>query len=162
MKKGASAIGLESVPQSDAHWMRRALELARLAQENGEVPVGAVLVKDGALIAEGWNQPIAGHDPSAHAEMLALRAAGQALQNYRLVDTTLYVTLEPCVMCMGAIVHARVQRLVFGADDPLRGCAGSVLQLADAPFLNHRLEVDGGLLAGECAALLKGFFQSRR
>jgi len=128
----------------------------------GEVPVGAVLVKDGTLIAEGWNQPIAAHDPSAHAEMRVLRAAGQALQNYRLVETTLYVTLEPCVMCMGAIVHGRVKRLVYGADDPLRGCAGSVLQLADAPFLNHRLEVSGGLFAEECAALLKGFFQSRR
>lgn len=162
MNTGAAAIGLESVPQSDAHWMRRALDLAQRAMDMGEVPVGAVLVKDGALIAEGWNQPIVAHDPSAHAEMLALRAAGRMLQNYRLVGTTLYVTLEPCVMCMGAIVHARVKRLVYGADDPARGCAGSVLQLADAPFLNHRLEVNGGLLAGECAALLKGFFQSRR
>ncbi|HLF95945.1 MAG TPA: tRNA adenosine(34) deaminase TadA [Methylococcaceae bacterium] len=146
----------------DSRWMKRALELARRAQDMGEVPVGAVLVKDGTLIAEGWNQPIAAHDPSAHAEMRVLRAAGQALQNYRLVETTLYVTLEPCVMCMGAIVHGRVKRLVYGADDPLRGCAGSVLQLADAPFLNHRLEVSGGLFAEECAALLKGFFQSRR
>lgn len=142
--------------------MRHALELARRAQDMGEVPIGAVLVKDGTLIAEGWNQPIAAHDPSAHAEMLALRVGGQALQNYRLVDTTLYVTLEPCVMCMGAIVHARVRRLVYGADDPLRGCAGSVLQLAEAPFLNHRLEVSGGLFAAECANLLKGFFRSRR
>jgi tRNA(adenine34) deaminase len=162
LKAEAAFPLMETAPSSDVHWMRRALELARRAQDMGEVPVGAVLVKDGTLIAEGWNQPIAARDPSAHAEMLALRAGGQALQNYRLVETTLYVTLEPCVMCMGAIVHARVRRLVYGADDPLRGCAGSVLQLAEAPFLNHRLDVCGGLLAAECASLLKGFFQSRR
>jgi tRNA(adenine34) deaminase len=153
---------VETIAPSDAFWMRQALELARRAEEAGEVPVGALLVKDGTLIAEGWNQPVASHDPSAHAEMLTLRAAGQMLRNYRLPDTTLYVTLEPCVMCMGAIVHARIARLVYGADDPLRGCAGSILQLADAPFLNHRLEVTGGLLAEECASLLKGFFQRRR
>jgi tRNA(adenine34) deaminase len=149
-------------PPEDENWMRRALELARRAEESGEVPVGAVLVKDGEVLGEGWNRPIVSHDPSAHAEMLALRAAGQALQNYRLVDTTLYVTLEPCVMCMGAIVHARVKRLVFGASDPLRGCAGSIMQLADAPFLNHRLIVIGGILEEECGALLCDFFRQRR
>lgn len=142
--------------------MQRALELARLAEETGEVPVGALLVKDETVIAEGWNQPIATHDPTAHAEMLVLRAAGPLLGNYRLVDTTLYVTLEPCAMCMTAIVHARIKRLVFGAGDPKRGAVCSALHLADAAFLNHTVEWRGGVLEGACSAQLKRFFRERR
>jgi len=142
--------------------MRRALELARRAEESGEVPVGAVLVKGGEAVAEGWNCPVSTNDPTAHAEIVALRAGGLALGNYRLVDTTLYVTLEPCAMCMTAIVHARVQRLVFGAYDPKRGAVCNALQLAGAEFLNHKVEWAGGVLEEECAALLKGFFRRRR
>ncbi len=146
----------------DAYWMRHAMALASRAESFGEVPVGAVLVKDDAILSEGWNCPIARNDPSAHAEMVALRAGGQVLQNYRLLDTTLYVTLEPCVMCMGAIVHARVKRLVFGALDPKRGAVVSALQLADVDFLNHRVEVTGEVLAAECSEQLKTFFKRRR
>jgi tRNA(adenine34) deaminase len=146
----------------DTHWMRRALELAQWAAREGEVPVGALLVKDGALIAEGWNRPIGRHDPSAHAEIQALRAAGQALANYRLPGTTLYVTLEPCPMCAGAIVHARVGRVVFAAPDPRTGAAGSVYNLLQSNELNHRCEVQGGVLAEESAALLRHFFRARR
>ena len=142
--------------------MRHALELAERARESGEVPVGAVLVLGDRVLAEGWNRPIATHDPTAHAEIVALRTAGPALENYRLIDTTLYVTLEPCVMCMGAISHARVRRIVYGATDPKRGAAGSILQLADADFLNHRIEVTGGVLGDECGARLRAFFQERR
>jgi tRNA(adenine34) deaminase len=142
--------------------MRRALELARQAEQAGEVPVGAVLVKDGACIGEGWNAPIATHDPTAHAEIMAMRAGGIYLQNYRLVQTTLYVTLEPCAMCMTALVHARVQRLVFGAPDPKRGAVRSALQLADAEFLNHKVEWRGGVMEEECAQLLKTFFKRKR
>ena len=142
--------------------MRRALELARQAQRAGEVPVGAVLVHDDAIIAEGWNQPIRAHDPSAHAEMITLRAAGQALASYRLLDTTLYVTLEPCPMCAGAMVHARVRRLVFGAPDPRAGAAGSVFNLVQHPALNHRIEFTSGVLAEECGSLLREFFLARR
>lgn len=142
--------------------MRRALALAETAQALGEVPVGAVLVYRGEVVAEGYNCPIAGQDPTAHAEIVALRRGGQVLGNYRLPGTVLYVTKEPCVMCMGAIVHARVQRLVYGAPDPLRGAAGSILALHQAAFLNHRVEVTGGVLAEECVRLLKEFFQKRR
>ncbi|CAL1238845.1 tRNA adenosine(34) deaminase [Candidatus Methylocalor cossyra] len=142
--------------------MRQALALAERAAAMGEVPVGAVLVKDGEIVGEGWNCPIATHDPTAHAEIVALRAAGAKLGNYRLVDSSLYVTLEPCVMCMGAIVHARVKRLVYGAADPKRGAAGSALQLAEVEFLNHRVEVLGGILADVCGTRLKAFFQNRR
>jgi tRNA(adenine34) deaminase len=152
-------IELES---PDTHWMRRALELATLAAREGEVPVGAVVVKDGQLIAEGWNRPIGHHDPTAHAEIQALRAAGKALNNYRLGGTTLYVTLEPCPMCAGAIVHARVQRVVFAASDPRTGAAGSIYNILQSNELNHRCEVEGGLLAEESAALLRHFFRSRR
>jgi tRNA(adenine34) deaminase len=130
--------------------------------EAGEVPVGAVLVLGGRVVAEGWNRPIATHDPTAHAEIIALRAAGPVLENYRLIDTTLYVTLEPCVMCMGAISHARVRRIVYGATDPKRGAAGSILQLTDAEFLNHRIEVTGGVLGDDCADQLRSFFKARR
>lgn len=148
--------------RNDEHWMRHALTLAERAREAGEVPVGAVLVKDDAIVGEGWNRPIATNDPTAHAEIVALRAAGLVLGNYRLVDTTLYVTLEPCVMCMGAIVHARVKRLVYGATDPKRGAVDSVLHLADVEFLNHRVEVAGGILGDECGDVLRRFFRERR
>jgi tRNA(adenine34) deaminase len=150
-------------PQSDTHFMRRALELARQAEQAGEVPVGAVLVRDGRIIGEGYNQPIGCHDPTAHAEVVALRAAGQAQANYRLPGSTLYVTLEPCPMCAGAIVHARVARVVFAARDPRTGAAGSVFDLlpSDQRF-NHRTSCEGGLLAEEAAELLRQFFRQRR
>ena len=146
----------------DERWMRYALELARAAAQQGEVPVGAVLVKDGALVGSGWNQPIGAHDPTAHAEVLAMRAAAQTLGNYRLTGTTLYVTLEPCAMCAGALVHARVARLVYGAADPKTGAAGSVFDITRAEKLNHRLEVTGGVLAEDCGGLLREFFGRRR
>ena len=142
--------------------MRHALALGRQAEAAGEVPIGAVLVKDGEILGEGYNQPISTHDPTAHAEIVALRAAGARLGNYRLVDTTLYVTLEPCAMCMGAILHARVGRLVFGAADPKRGAAVSALRLIGAEFMNHRVELTEGVLADECGQLLRNFFRDRR
>jgi tRNA(adenine34) deaminase len=143
--------------------MRRALACARRAAEQGEVPVGAVLVAgDGSVLAESANAPIAMHDPSAHAEVLVLRAAGTALKNYRLTDTTLYVTLEPCPMCAGALVHARIARLVYAAADPRCGACGSVFDIAESPELNHRIDVSGGLLAEESSQLLKAFFLERR
>jgi tRNA(adenine34) deaminase len=142
--------------------MLRALELARHAETLGEVPVGAVVVRNGEIIGEGWNQPISANDPSAHAEIMALRAAGQRLRNYRLTDSTLYVTLEPCAMCAGAIVHARVARVVFGAPDPKAGAGGSVFNLLTNDRLNHRAEVTGGVLAEACGALLRRFFEARR
>lgn len=148
--------------ETDNILMERAIHLAREAQNVGEVPVGALIFFEGEIIGEGWNRPILDHDPTAHAEITALRAAGRTLQNYRLVGATLYVTLEPCVMCMGAISHARIQRIVYGAPDPKRGAAGSALQLADADFLNHRIEVSGGLLEETCSALLLDFFRARR
>ena len=147
---------------TDADWMRMALTLAGRAASSGEVPVGAVLVQGDDLLAEGWNQPIAAHDPTAHAEVMALRAAGQSLGNYRFVDTTLYVTLEPCLMCVGAIVHARVARIVFGAFDPKSGAVESCLHGFDAQGLNHRVESTGGMLAEECGEILKSFFRKRR
>jgi tRNA(adenine34) deaminase len=142
--------------------MRQALALACRAAELGEVPVGAVLVKDGEAVGEGWNHPIAAHDPSAHAEMAALRAAAAVLGNYRLPGTTLYVTLEPCVMCAGAIVHARVARLVFGARDPRAGAVDSVYDVIARPRLNHVVEWRGGVLEEECGAVLREFFKARR
>jgi tRNA(adenine34) deaminase len=142
--------------------MRHALRLAQRAAELGEVPVGAVLVKDGEVVAEGWNQPIASHDPSAHAEMVALREASHALKNYRLPGLTLYVTLEPCVMCAGAILHARLDRLVYGADDPKAGAVRSVYDVISNPKLNHRLDWTGGVLAEKCGAVLQEFFRARR
>ncbi|MDP1707954.1 MAG: tRNA adenosine(34) deaminase TadA [Gammaproteobacteria bacterium] len=147
---------------SDSDWMQHALLLADRAQQEGEVPVGAVLVLKGELIAEGWNRPIAAHDPTAHAEIMALRAGAARLGNYRLSDTTLYVTLEPCVMCAGAMVHARIQRLVFGAHDPKAGAIVSVFNILDSTRLNHRVEHAGGLLAEECGAILSRFFEARR
>jgi tRNA(adenine34) deaminase len=146
----------------DECYMRRAFELAREAQAAGEVPVGAVIVRDGEILAEGFNRPISTHDPTAHAEMVALRAAAARIDNYRLLGTTLYVTLEPCAMCAGAMVHARVQRLVFAAPDPRAGAAGSVFDVARSAALNHRLEVASGVLAEDCGALLRNFFIARR
>jgi tRNA(adenine34) deaminase len=146
----------------DDGFMRRALELARQAEAAGEVPVGAVIVRDGVIVAEGWNHPIGACDPTAHAEIVALRAAGQALASYRLTDTTLYVTLEPCAMCASAMVHARVKRLVFAASDPRAGAAGSVFNIVQHPALNHRLECTGGVMAEECGTLLRSFFLARR
>lgn len=142
--------------------MAQALELARQAEAAGEVPVGAVLVKDGQVIAAAHNSPIGQHDPSAHAEIRVLREAGQRLGNYRLPDTTLYVTLEPCPMCAGALVHARVERLVYGAPDLRAGAAGTVFDIARSPALNHRLEVEGGVGGDAAAALLQEFFRARR
>ena len=150
------------VTEQDEAWLRHALRLAQRAESLGEVPVGAVLVKDDRCLAEGWNSPIASHDPTAHAEINALREAGRLIGNYRLVDTTLYVTLEPCVMCMGAIAQARVKRLVFGAFDPKRGAVCHALNLADADFLNHTVSWQGGALETECSELLKDFFRLRR
>jgi len=142
--------------------MRVALEHAAAAGARGEVPVGAVLVQDSRIIAAGGNAPIASHDPTAHAEIEVLRAAGKALGTYRLTDATLYVTLEPCVMCASAIVHARVRRLVFGAWDPRAGAAGSITDVFALPQLNHRVDVFGGVLMEECAQLLQQFFAARR
>jgi len=143
--------------------MRRALELAACAEAEGEVPVGAVLVgADGGVLAEAWNRPIALADPAGHAEILALRAGGRALGNYRMPGATLYVTLEPCPMCAGAMVHARIARLVYGAADPRAGAAGSVFSLLDSPALNHRVEVAAGVLAEPCGRMLREFFRARR
>ncbi|WP_126454126.1 tRNA adenosine(34) deaminase TadA [Sulfuriflexus mobilis] len=146
----------------DEQFMQHALELARRAEQEGEVPVGAVLVKDNAIVAEGWNRPISGCDPTAHAEIQALRAAGQTLGNYRLVDTTLYVTLEPCIMCIGAIMHARVRRLVYASSDPRAGAIHSAYTIPDDAKLNHAIEVESGVLADECSSLLTNFFRARR
>jgi tRNA(adenine34) deaminase len=153
---------LVSRPRSDVEFMQRALDLSAAAESSGEVPVGAVLVRGDEIIAEGANRPIASNDPTAHAEIEALRAGGQALGSYRLTDTTLYVTLEPCAMCAAAIVHARVRRLVFGAWDPRAGAAGSIVDVFKLPGLNHRVDVFGGVLAEECGRRLKQFFAERR
>lgn len=142
--------------------MQHALTLAQRAAAAGEVPVGAVLVRDDALLAEGWNQPIASHDPSAHAEVMCLRAAGRVAGNYRLTGTTLYVTLEPCLMCIGAMVHARVERLVFGAADPKSGAVSSLVQGFELAGLNHRVRAAGGVLTESCSELLRDFFRARR
>jgi tRNA(adenine34) deaminase len=147
---------------SDEAFMRRALELARRAEAEGEVPVGAVVVLEEKVIGEGWNRPVSASDPSAHAEIQALRAAASARKSYRLVGTTLYVTLEPCAMCVGAMFHARVRRVVFGAADPKTGAAGSVVDLFAQSKLNHHALVQGGVLAAECGALLSSFFALRR
>jgi tRNA(adenine34) deaminase len=148
---------------SDAAWMQQALAQARIAAERDEVPVGAVLVDStGELIAAGHNQPISANDPSAHAEIVVLRAAAQKLRNYRLPDTTLYVTLEPCTMCVGAMVHARVGRLVYGAAEPKTGAIESAQQLFETGRFNHQLELEAGVLANECSALLSQFFANKR
>ena len=147
---------------TDEYWMQQALELAHKAEQQDEVPVGAVIVKDNQIIATGWNQPIQNSDPSAHAELTAMRKAGHALNNYRLIDTTLYVTLEPCSMCVGAMVHARVNRLVFGAYDMRTGAAGSAINLIGDSFHNHKVEVQGGVMEEECKSILQSFFRRRR
>jgi tRNA(adenine34) deaminase len=149
-------------PRTDIDFMRLALEQAGAAQANGEVPVGAVLVRGDEVVAVGANRPIAAHDPTAHAEIEALRGGGKALNSYRLTDTTLYVTLEPCVMCASAIVHARVKRVVFGAWDPRAGAAGSIIDVFALHGLNHRVDVFGGVLMEECSDRLKTFFGERR
>jgi tRNA(adenine34) deaminase len=146
----------------DADYMRLALELAKLAQNAGEVPVGALVVKDGEIIGRGFNAPISRHDPSAHAEMMALRDAAQNIGNYRLVGCELFVTLEPCMMCAGAIMHARIARLVYGASDPKTGACGSVLNAFAEPRLNHHTDVAGGVLADDCGLMLSNFFAQRR
>ena len=147
---------------NDEYWMRRALNLAERAQADGEVPVGAVVVKDDECIGEGWNQPISTRDPSAHAEITALRAAAGRTENYRLPGTTLYVTLEPCAMCAGAIILARVSRLVYAAADPRSGAAGSVFNILQSEQLNHRVDLTAGVLELEAAAILQTFFKTRR
>ena len=146
----------------DRQYMRMAIEQAQLAAQAGEVPVGAILVKDGQVISKAFNKPIATHDPSAHAEMLALREAALAEQNYRIPGSTLYVTLEPCAMCSGAILHARVDRVVYGAPDPKTGAAGSVLDLFSSRQINHQTSVEGGIMSEECGQLLRDFFKGRR
>ena len=147
---------------NDAACMSEALVLAREAQAAGEVPVGAVVVRDGAIIGRGFNAPISLHDPTAHAEIRALREAARALGNYRLVDCDLYVTLEPCVMCAGAMIHARIRRVIYGAADPKTGACGSVVDLFAESRLNHHTEVVRGVLAAECGSLLSEFFALRR
>jgi tRNA(adenine34) deaminase len=147
---------------ADERWMRRALELADRAAAEGEVPIGAVVVREGELLSEGWNRPIGMHDPTAHAEIVALRAAAARSRNYRLPETTLYVTLEPCPMCAGAIVQARVARVVYGASDPIAGAAGTVYSLLQSETLNHRADVSGGVLGDVCGMRLRNFFQARR
>lgn len=142
--------------------MREALRLAGEAERRGEVPVGAVVVLGGRIIGEGWNAPIAMHDPTAHAEIVALRAAAARLANYRLTGATLYVTIEPCQMCVGALVHARIARLVYGTREPKAGAIESVMRAHEHPALNHRLEAQGGVLESECRALIQRFFQERR
>jgi tRNA(adenine34) deaminase len=148
--------------ETDIKWMRHALRLAERAAMEGEVPVGAVLIQNDAVIGEGHNRPIRDHDPTAHAEIMALRAAAHSVQNYRIPATTLYVTLEPCVMCAGAIIHARVSRLVFGATDPKGGAAGSVIDIFGGQFVNHVVKVESGLLEEDCGRLLTAFFRERR
>lgn len=147
---------------SDEQFMRRALELAAQAAAGGEVPVGAVIARGADVVAEGWNRPIGSRDATSHAEIEAIRAACRREGNYRLPGTTLYVTLEPCVMCIGAIFHARIARVVFGAKEPKTGAAGSQVNLFAEPKLNHHAQVEGGLLADECGALLSRFFAARR
>jgi len=152
----------DAIPLPQAHYMHLALAQAQHAWALGEVPVGAVVVKDGEVIAVGFNRPIAGHDPTAHAEIAALRAAAAILGNYRLPGCELYVTLEPCVMCAGAMMHARLARVIYGATDPKTGACGSVLNLFAQPQLNHHTELVGGVMAEACGQLLKDFFAERR
>jgi tRNA(adenine34) deaminase len=142
--------------------MKQALALAQKAWEQGEVPVGAILVLDDEVIGQGWNRPITRHDPTAHAEIMALQQGGQIVQNYRLLNATLYVTLEPCVMCAGAMVHSRIKRLVYGASDLKTGAAGSLLDVLRHPGMNHQIEITAGVMANECSEMLSQFFQQRR
>lgn len=153
---------MSDLEHNHEYWMRHALTLAKRAWDEGEVPVGAVLVHNNRVIGEGWNCPIGRHDPTAHAEIMALRQGGMVLQNYRLLETTLYVTLEPCVMCSGAMVHGRITTLVFGARDEKTGAAGSLMDVLGHPGMNHQVNVIGGVLAEECSGLLSDFFRMRR
>lgn len=146
----------------DKYWMDKAIQLAMKAEAEGEVPVGAIMVYKGQILSVGYNQPIQHCDPTAHAEIVALRAAAVSQQNYRLLDTTLYVTLEPCVMCVGAMLHARIKRVVYGASDLKTGALGSCIHLLDMAAWNHSIEVTGGVLAAECGQLLTTFFKKRR
>lgn len=148
--------------QSDQYWMRCALALAQSARHLDEVPVAALVVKDGVLVGEGYNKPITAHDPCAHAEIIALRQAAQNLANYRLTGCTLYVTIEPCAMCAGALIHARIKRLVYGAPEPKAGVVKSQLRLLEADFLNHRVEIVSGVLEEECSQLISDFFARKR
>jgi tRNA(adenine34) deaminase len=147
---------------NDEYWMRQALLLAQQAEHNGEVPVGAVIVLNDQLIGSGWNQPISQNDPTAHAEIVALRAACLQQQNYRLPNSTMYITLEPCIMCAGAIIHARIERVVFAATEPKTGAAGSCFDIFNTTQLNHRVNCDQGVLAEESSILLRDFFRSKR
>jgi tRNA(adenine34) deaminase len=161
-QRDAAPSSAPHVPDPAERWMAEALALARAAQTRGEVPVGAIVVSDGAIVGRGGNAPIAGNDPTAHAEIAALREAASALGNYRLPGCELYVTIEPCAMCAGAILHARIRRLVFGAPDPKTGACGSIVDLFAELRLNHHTTVTGGVAAEACAALLSDFFASRR
>ena len=147
---------------NDKDWMQHAFELAKKSEAQDEVPVGAVVVHGDKIIGEGWNQPISSNDPTAHAEIMALRAASAYLENYRLPNATLYVTLEPCAMCAGAIIHARVSRLVFAVDDPKTGACGSVFNLLQTDKLNHKVEIEKGILEEECRSLIQSFFKKKR
>ncbi len=162
VKLEPSAVSSPEFSAEDVHWMQRAIELAGQGQALGEVPVGAVIVKDGDLLGEGFNQPISSSDPTAHAEVVALRQAAARVANYRLVDATIYVTLEPCIMCVGALVHARIARLIFGTTEPKAGAVVSKMQLLDGDFLNHRVNFSQGLLADQCQHQLTSFFALRR
>ena len=148
--------------EKDKYFMKAALKAAKKAWENGEVPVGAVLVWDDEIISTGQNSPITSNDPTAHAEIIALREGGEKLKNYRLIDTTLYVTMEPCTMCMGAIIHARIKKLVFGTFDPRAGAAGSLFDLTIENKFNHKVEVKSGILESECRELIQAFFKQKR
>ncbi|MEE9421929.1 MAG: tRNA adenosine(34) deaminase TadA [Gammaproteobacteria bacterium] len=148
--------------ETDNRWMQVAIQLAEQAARKGEVPVGAIIVMGGQVIGEGWNQPISTNDPTAHAEIMAIRNAAIRIKNYRLTGTTLYVTLEPCLMCAGSMVHARIERLVYGATDPKRGAVNSTCHALESQGLNHRIQVEGGVMAAECGGLLQTFFREKR
>src|SRR4051812_28626089 len=154
--------GPEPASPEDERFMRRAIELARLAEAEGEVPVGALVVMDGVVVGEGWNQPIGAHDPTAHAEVVAIRAGARQLGNYRLAGSTVYVTIEPCQMCVGAMIHARIPRVVYGTPEPKAGAIESAMRAHEHPALNHRLLATGGVLETQCRAVMQEFFKSRR
>lgn len=151
-----------TIEKDDNYWMQQALELADKAQQQGEIPVGAVIVQNDEVIGEGWNQSITLNDPTAHAEVMAIRDAGQRIENYRLINSTLYVTLEPCPMCAGALVHSRISRIVFGASDAKTGAAGSIMNVVNHDKLNHQLDVTAGVCAEQCSTKISNFFKMRR